>query len=166
MHNAKAVAAGALFVAVCGLAAGFVREPAAGAHARYMVSRVLADQAADAARKLCMPLVGTEWERCTANALANQWRAVADADAAQQSTPEAYRAQRFVVAVTAFLVQTQHCGALPHPGRAACDKAAIAAYHQAISCVSASEVTEQGCVCIGCPVPARPASRSAKLREV
>ena len=81
MLNIPVVATGLLTVAVCGLAAGFV-SGRADAHSRYLVSIERAEQGAYAARKLCMPLVGADWERCTAKALADQWRAVADADAA------------------------------------------------------------------------------------
>jgi hypothetical protein len=165
MLNVPIVATGLLTVAVCGLAAGFVSGEA-DAHARYLVSIERAEQGAYAARKLCMPLAGADWETCTAKALADQWRAVAGADAAHRNTPESYRVQRFVSAGTAFLVQTQQCGALPDPSRATCDHAALAAYRQAVSRVSAPELTEQDCVFTGCPAPARPAGGAVKPKEV
>jgi hypothetical protein len=165
MLNIPVVATGLLAVAVCGLAAGFV-SGRADAHGRYLVSIERAEQGADAARKLCMPLAGADWERCTAKALADQWRALADADASHRNTPESYRVQRFVAAGTAFLLQTQQCSALPDSIRATCDKAAIAAYRQAVSRVSGPELTEQSCVFIGCPTPVRPASRLARPQEV
>ena len=164
MLNIAVVATSLLTVAVCGLAAGFV-SGRADAHGRYLVSIERAEQGAYAARKLCMPLAGADWERCTAKALADQWRALADADAAHRNTPESYRVQRFVAAGTAFLLQTQQCSALPEPTRATCDKAALAAYRQAVSRVSAPELTEQGCLLTGCPAPARSKSRSVKLRK-
>ena len=165
MVSTSAVATGALVVAVSGLAAGFV-SGSIDAPTRYPVSIERAEQVAAAAPKLCVPLVGADWERCTARALANQWRSMADTDATHQNTPEAYRVQRFVVAITAFLVQTEHCGALPDPGRATCDHAALTAYRHAVSRVSVPEVTEQGCAFERCPAPARPASRGARLQEM
>ena len=165
MLSIPVVATGLLTVAVCGLAAGFV-SGRADTHARYLVSIERAEQGAYAARKLCMPLAGADWESCTAKALADQWRAVADADASHRNTPESYRVQRFVAAGAAFLVQTQQCGTLPDPTRETCDKAALAAYRQAVSRVSAPELTEQGCAFKGCPAPARPAGRAAKPQEV
>lgn len=165
MLSIPVVATGLLAVAVCGLAAGFV-SGRADAHGRYAVLIERVEQGADAARKLCMPLAGADWERCTTKALADQWRALADADVSHRNTPESYRVQRFVAAGTAFLLQTQQCSALLEPTRATCDKAAIAAYRQAVSRVSASELSEQGCPLTGCPAPARPARRVAKPQEV
>ena len=165
MLNIPLVATGLLTVAVCGLAAGFL-SGRADAHSRYLVSIERAEQGAYAARKLCMPLVAADWERCTANALADQWRATADADAAHRNTPESYRVQRFVAAGTAFLLQTPQCSALPEPAQATCDSAALAAYRQAVSRVSAPELTEQGCLLTGCPAPARSKSHSARAKEV
>ena len=165
MFNVPVVTTAFLSVAVCGLGAGFV-SGRADAHARYLVSIDRAEQAFYAARKLCMPLVGLDWERCTVKALADQWRAAADADATHRNTPESYRVQRLVAAGTAFLMQTQQCGALPELTRAACDKAALSAYRQAVSRVSAPELTEQGCGLTGCPTPTRPAKRTARPQEV
>jgi hypothetical protein len=165
MFNVPVVATGLVTVAVCGLAAGFV-SGRADAHTRYLVSIEHAEQASYAARNLCMPLVGADWERCMGRALADQWRAVADADAAHQNTPESYRVQRFVAAGTAFLMQTQQCGSLPVAARATCDKAAIEAYRQAASRVAAPELTERGCEFTGCPAPAQPAGSAVKRREL
>jgi hypothetical protein len=165
MLNIPLVATSLLTVAVCGVAAGFL-SGRADAHSRYLVSIERAEQGAYAARKLCIPLVGTDWERCMAKALADQWRAAADADAAHRNTPESYRVQRFVAAGTAFLLQTQQCSALPAPTRAACDNVALEAYRQAVSGVSAPELTEQGCLLTGCPAPARSPGRGSKPREV
>jgi hypothetical protein len=164
MLNAPVVVTAVLIVAVSGLATGFV-SGRADAHTRYLVSIERAEQGATAARKLCMALVGAEWEHCTAKALADQWRAVADADAAHWNTPESYRVQRFVTAGAAFLMQTQQCSTLPDATREPCDRAALAAYRQAVSRVSAPELTEQGCVFTGCPAPTRPASRAVKPQE-
>jgi hypothetical protein len=165
MLKAPVLAAAVLIVAVCGLAAGFV-SGRADANTRYLVSIERAEQGANAARKLCMAFVGVDWERCTAKALADQWRTVADADAAHWNTPESYRVQRYVAAGAAFLVQTQECGTLPDASRTTCDKAALAAYRQAVSRVSGPELTEQSCVFIGCPAPTQPASPGAKPKEV
>jgi hypothetical protein len=165
MLNIPFVATSFLTVAVCGLAAGFL-SGRADAHSRYLISIERAEQGAYAARKLCMPLVEADWERCTGKALADQWRAAADADAAHRNTPESYRVQRFVAAGTAFLLQTQQCSALVEPAQTTCDKAALAAYRQAVSRVSAPELTEQSCLLTGCPAPARSKSGSARPQEV
>ena len=164
MLNVPLVAAGVLIVAACGLAAGFV-SGRADTHARYLVSIENAEREAYAARKLCMPLIGADWERCTATALAEQWRAIADAEAAHRNAPESYRVQRFVTAGTALLLQTQQCGSLPVAGRATCDKAALEVYRQAVSRAAAPELTEHSCVLKGCPGPARP-STAERPREV
>jgi hypothetical protein len=165
MFNVPVIATTFLAVAVCGLAAGFV-SGRADAHARYLVSIDRAEQEFYAARKLCVSLIGADWERCAVNALAERWRAVADTDAARRNTPESYRLQRLVATGTAFLLQTQRCGALAEPTRATCDKATLAAYRQALAHVSAPELTERGCVLAGCPAPARPASHTARPQEV
>jgi hypothetical protein len=165
MLNTPVVATAVLIVAVCGLATGFV-SGRADAHARYVVSMERAEQGANAARKLCAAFVGADWERCAAKALADQWRAVADADAAYWNTPESYRMQRLVAAGAAFLLQTQQCGTLSDPTRASCDHAALATYRRAVSRISAPEPTEQSCVLAGCPAPTRPTDRIAKPREV
>jgi len=165
MLNTPVVATAVLIVAVCGLATGFV-SGRADAHTRYLVSIQRAEQSANAARKLCVAFVGADWERCAAKALADQWRAVADADAAHWNTPESYRVQRFVAAGAAFLLQTQQCGTLYDSTRASCDEAALAAYRRAVGRISAPEPTEQSCVLAGCPAPARPTARIAKPREV
>jgi len=166
MFNVPVVATVFLTVAVCGLAAGFV-SGRADAHARYLVSVDRAEQEFHAARKLCVPLIGADWERCAVKALADQWRATADTDTARRNTPESYRLQRLVAAGTAFLMQTQQCGALAEPTRATCDKAALAAYRQTVAHVSAPELTERGCVLTGCPAaPARPESHPARPQEV
>jgi hypothetical protein len=120
MFNVPVIATTFLAVAVCGLAAGFV-SGRADAHARYLVSIDRAEQEFYAARKLCVSLIGADWERCAVNALAERWRAVADTDAARRNTPESYRLQRLVATGTAFLLQTQRCGALAEPaGARAC----------------------------------------------
>ena len=165
MLNTPVIATAVLIVAACGLAAGFV-SGRADANTRYMVSIERQGQSTNFARKLCAAFVGAEWERCAAKALADQWRAVADADAAHWNTPESYRVQRFVAAGTAFLLQTQQCSALPAATRATCDNVALAAYRQAVSRVSAPELTEQGCLLTGCPAPARSPGRGSKPQEV
>jgi hypothetical protein len=154
MLNTPVVATAVLIVAVCGLATGFV-SGRADAHTRYLVSIQRAEQSANAARKLCVAFVG-----------ADQWRAVADADAAHWNTPESYRVQRFVAAGAAFLLQTQQCGTLSASTRASCDEAALAAYRRAVGRISAPEPTEQSCVLAGCPAPARPTARIANPSEV
>ena len=154
-----------IIVAVCGLAAGFV-SGRADAHTRYLVSLERLEQGSHAARKLCVSLSGADWESCITRALVAKWRAVAEAEAAHRNTPESYRVQRFVAAGTAFLTQTQQCGALPGAARATCDKAALEAYREAVSRVTAPELTEQSCAFTGCPGRARPAGVVAKPREV
>jgi hypothetical protein len=165
MLKMPVVAAAVLIAAVCGLAAGFITGRA-DAQTRYLISIARAEQGANTARKLCTAFVGADWERCTARALSDQWRAVADADAAHWNTPESYRVQRFVAAGAAFLVQTQQCSVLPDATRTTCDKAALATYRQAISRVSAPEFTERSCVLAGCPAPVPPLDHAIKPREV
>jgi hypothetical protein len=161
MLNLPVVAIGLLTVAVSGLAAGFVTGWA-DMRARYLVSIERAEQDFYAARQLCMPLVGADWERCTAKALANQWRAMAGVDAVHRNTPESYRVQRFVAANTAFLVQTQQCASFPETTRATCDKAAVAAYREAVERVSDSRGDGTTLYIHGM---SRPASTSSRCRK-
>ncbi len=166
MLNAPIIAIGLVTVAVCGLAAGFV-SGRGDAHTQYLVSIERVEQRFHAARKLCLSLSGSDWERCITKALADKWRAVADADAARRNTPESYRVQRFVNASTTLLMQTLDCSSRPAASRTTCDKAALEAYRQASSRAAASELTGQDCTLPGCPnrfvLPPRGA---AKPRDV
>jgi hypothetical protein len=155
-------AVGLVALAVCLLTAGVV-SGRADARARYLVSIERAEQEASAARSLCLPLSGTEWERCTAKALADEWRAMADASTAQRNMPESYRLQRFVTAGTALLLLAQQCSTLSEPARATCNNIALAAYRQAIS---SSEPSDRPCEPPVCPRPLRPETRALNAQEV
>jgi len=163
--KAVCILGGILLASMIGLAVGLVRGQAMVQNG-YVLSLERADSAFYAARKDCESLANEAWQLCIAKALAEKWRALAEAEVRLRNTSDAYRMQRVVAAGTMFLIQVQQCASLSAPGRRACDHAAVGAFREAMARTTSRERATQDCTLVGCPNRSTPPLRSVRAGEL
>ena len=153
------VAGSFVLVALICSAVGFVRGQAE-AQNHYLISMDRAEGTFHATRKGCSVAQGSEWRTCIARALADKWRAMAEAEVRLRNTPEAYRIQRIVDADAMLLTDIEECGLMSGSRRLVCDNVALDAFRAAMKHAIGSEsAASTECTLAGCPAPAVPATR-------
>jgi len=151
-----------VLIALTCFGVGFVRGQAE-AQNHYLLSMDRAEGAFHATRKGCAVAPGSEWRTCIAKALADKWRAMAEAEVTLRNTPEAYRIQRIVDADALLLTNIEECGLMSGSRRLVCDNVALDAFRAAMKhATSAESAASTECTLAGCPAPAAPASRAGR----
>jgi hypothetical protein len=151
-----------IIAAVSGVTFGFVtskQDP----QARYEAAVRQAETQLKKAQTHCEGLVQDEMRLCMALALAEKWRALAQAEVQLNDTPEARRSARVANAGGQLLVALQKCSGMNVAERGACRTLAKDSFIRELAKARAVEVKEQACYPAECTWLPGLAPRSATV---